>query len=82
MSRSPRAPSLILTQATATAKPAYLHPLKSAGVPVYFYVYVLLQTLHAKLNTLAAVSCESVLSQFMARGREKAEKLAGTRPGP
>lgn len=82
MSSSPRAPSLILTQATATAKPAYLHPLKSAGVSVYLDVYVLLQRLHTKLNTLAAGSCESVLSQFMLRGTQEADKNEGRRPGP
>lgn len=37
---APEPQSLILTQATATVKPAYLHLLKSAGVSVYFYVYV------------------------------------------
>lgn len=51
--------SLILTQATATAKPAYLHPLKSAGVSVccYRYVCVCLQRLQTKPNTFAAGSC-------------------------
>lgn len=37
---APEPQSLILTQATATVKPAYLHLLKSAGVSVYFYVCV------------------------------------------
>lgn len=37
---APEPSSLILTQATTTTKPAYLHPLKSVGVSVYFYVYV------------------------------------------
>lgn len=80
VSRAPEPRSLILTQATATAKPAYLHPLKSVGVSVYFYVCVSMcavKVLQTKLNTSAAGSCESMWSQFRVRGREDAEKNAG-----
>lgn len=49
---------------------------------MYLHVYVLLQRLHTKLNTLAAGSCESVLSQFMLRGTREADKNEGSRPGP
>lgn len=43
-------------------------------------VYVCWGRLQTKLNTLAAGSCESVLSQFRGRGGEEAEKNGGN-PG-